>query len=252
MQPGTGGSGQPQHREAAALGNREHRDHLPGTSCQAWHRVWAPAPGHGGAWGGPGGNRSAPGDSSSSGGEHRDTPVPSPVPVPGVDFKMKTIEVDGIKVRIQIWDTAGQERYQTITKQYYRRAQGIFLVYDISSERSYQHIVKWASDVDEYAPDGVQKILIGNKADEEHKRQVPKEHGLQLAREYGMDFYETSACSNLNIKESFTRLTELVLQAHRKELEELRGPPRAPTLTRLEEEEQQPLQGEDTPKTCWC
>ncbi|XP_027597902.1 ras-related protein Rab-15 isoform X5 [Pipra filicauda] len=165
---------------------------------------------------------------------------------------MKTIEVDGIKVRIQIWDTAGQERYQTITKQYYRRAQGIFLVYDISSERSYQHIVKWASDVDEYAPDGVQKILIGNKADEEHKRQVPKEHGLQLAREYGMDFYETSACSNLNIKESFTRLTELVLQAHRKELEELRGPPRAPTLTRLEEEEQQPLQGEDTPKTCWC
>ncbi|NWI49327.1 RAB15 protein, partial [Calyptomena viridis] len=104
-------------------------------------------------------------------------------------------------------DTAGQERYQTITKQYYRRAQGIFLVYDISSERSYQHIVKWASDVDEvrvhkggpgglptveggphtappppqYAPDGVQKILIGNKADEEHKRQVPKEQGQQVS-----------------------------------------------------------------------
>uniref|UniRef100_A0A8D2PP75 small monomeric GTPase n=1 Tax=Zosterops lateralis melanops TaxID=1220523 RepID=A0A8D2PP75_ZOSLA len=130
--------------------------------------------------------------------------------------------------------------------------QGIFLVYDISSERSYQHIVKWASDVDEYAPDGVQKILIGNKADEEHKRQVPKEQGLQLAKEYGMDFYETSACSNLNIKESFTRLTELVLQAHRKELDELRGLPRAPTLARLEEDEQQPLGSEDTPKTCWC
>ncbi|XP_074774495.1 ras-related protein Rab-15 isoform X2 [Athene noctua] len=104
---------------------------------------------------------------------------PAHISTIGVDFKMKTIEVDGIKVRIQIWDTAGQERYQTITKQYYRRAQGIFLVYDISSERSYQHIVKWASDVDEYAPDGVQKILIGNKADEEHKRQVPKEQGLQ-------------------------------------------------------------------------
>ncbi|XP_041891511.1 ras-related protein Rab-15 isoform X2 [Corvus hawaiiensis] len=165
-----------------------------GASCQARHRLWGPAPGH------------------------------------GVDFKMKTIEVDGIKVRIQIWDTAGQERYQTITKQYYRRAQGIFLVYDISSERSYQHIVKWASDVDEYAPDGVQKILIGNKADEEHKRQVPKEQGLQ----------------------SFTRLTELVLQAHRKELDELRGLPCAPTLARLEEDEQQPLGSEDTPKTCWC
>ncbi|ELK27079.1 Ras-related protein Rab-15 [Myotis davidii] len=83
----------------------------------------------------------------------------------GVDFKMKTIEVDGIKLRIQIWDTAGQERYQTITKQYYRRAQGIFLVYDISSERSYQHTMKWVNDVDEYVPEGVQKILIGNKAD---------------------------------------------------------------------------------------
>lgn len=74
----------------------------------------------------------------------------------------------------------------------------------------------------------------------------------QLAREYGMDFYETSACSNLNIKESFTRLTELVLQAHRKELDELRGLPRTPTLARLEEDEQQPLGSEDTPKTCWC
>lgn len=178
--------------------------------------------------------------------------VKPPSSHPGVDFKMKTIEVDGIKVRIQIWDTAGQERYQTITKQYYRRAQGIFLVYDISSERSYQHIVKWASDVDEYAPDGVQKILIGNKADEEHKRQVAKEQGLQLAREYGMDFYETSACSNLNIKESFTRLTELVLQAHRKELEGLRTATAPPELAQLEEDEQQTPGGHDNPKNCWC
>ncbi|MGH0132835.1 UNVERIFIED_CONTAM: hypothetical protein FKN15_050743 [Acipenser sinensis] len=119
----------------------------------------------------------------------------------GVDFKMKTVEVDGIKVRIQIWDTAGQERYQTITKQYYRRAQGIFLVYDITSERSFQHIMKWASDVDEYAPEKVQKILIANKADEEQKRQVATEQGIKLAKEYGMDFFETSACTNYNIKE---------------------------------------------------
>ncbi|NXE43096.1 RAB15 protein, partial [Ptilorrhoa leucosticta] len=205
-------------------------------------------------------------------------PTTSPMGGAGVDFKMKTIEVDGGGVRIQIWDTAGQERYGGGTKQYYRRAQGIFLVYDISSERSYQHIVKWASGGGEvgihegrsggsprggvgrslhcsptqYARGGVQKILIGNKADEERGGQVPKEQGLQLAREYGMDFYETSACSNLNIKESFTRLTELVLQAHRKELDELRGPPRAPTLARLEEDEQQPLGSADTPKTCWC
>ncbi|XP_019496872.1 PREDICTED: ras-related protein Rab-15 isoform X2 [Hipposideros armiger] len=150
-------------------------------------------------------------------------------------------------------DTAGQERYQTITKQYYRRAQGIFLVYDISSERSYQHIMKWVSDVDEYAPEGVQKILIGNKADEEQKRQVGTEQGQQLAKEYGMDFYETSACTNLNIKESFTRLTELVLQAHRKELDGLRT--RASNelaLAELEEDESKPEGPANSSKTCWC
>nr|KAF6388535.1 RAB15, member RAS oncogene family [Myotis myotis] len=172
---------------------------------------------------------------------------------PGVDFKMKTIEVDGIKVRIQIWDTAGQERYQTITKQYYRRAQGIFLVYDISSERSYQHIMKWVSDVDEYAPEGVQKILIGNKADEEQKRQVGREQGQQLAKEYGMDFYETSACTNLNIKESFTRLTELVLQAHRKELDGVRTrASKELALAELEEDESRPEGPVNSSKTCWC
>ncbi|XP_041430593.1 ras-related protein Rab-15 isoform X3 [Xenopus laevis] len=166
---------------------------------------------------------------------------------------MKTIEVDGIKVRIQIWDTAGQERYQTITKQYYRRAQGIFLVYDITSERSYQHIMKWASDVDEYAPDGVQKILIGNKADEEQKRQVGKNQGLKLAEEYGMDFFETSACTNYNIKESFTRLTELVLMAHKRELEGLRmSSADELNLAELENDGSKSNGMENSSKSCWC
>ncbi|KAI1895476.1 hypothetical protein AGOR_G00106660 [Albula goreensis] len=171
----------------------------------------------------------------------------------GVDFKMKTLEIDGIKVRIQIWDTAGQERYQTITKQYYRRAQGIFLVYDITSERSFQHIMKWASDVDEYAPNKVQKILIGNKSDEEQKRQVPKMQGDKLAKTYGMDFFETSACTNYNIKESFTRLTELVLQANRKDLDGLRVSINEDLgIADLEDEEGQSNSTANTPKSCWC
>ncbi|KAK6479214.1 ras-related protein Rab-15 [Huso huso] len=171
----------------------------------------------------------------------------------GVDFKMKTVEVDGIKVRIQIWDTAGQERYQTITKQYYRRAQGIFLVYDITSERSFQHIMKWASDVDEYAPEKVQKILIANKADEEQKRQVATEQGIKLAKEYGMDFFETSACTNYNIKESFTRLTELVLQAHKKELDVLRVSINDElSIADLEGEEGKGDGSGNSQKACWC
>ncbi|XP_066550513.1 ras-related protein Rab-15 [Amia ocellicauda] len=171
----------------------------------------------------------------------------------GVDFKMKTLEVDGIKVRIQIWDTAGQERYQTITKQYYRRAQGIFLVYDITSERSFQHIMKWVSDVDEYAPEKVQKILIGNKSDEEEKRQVATEQGDKLAKTYGMDFFETSACTNYNIKESFTRLTELVLQAHKKELDCLRVSINDElSIADLEDDDGKRDGIGNSQKDCWC
>ncbi|XP_077395998.1 ras-related protein Rab-15-like [Festucalex cinctus] len=141
----------------------------------------------------------------------------------GVDFKMKTLEIDGIKVRVQIWDTAGQERYQTITKQYYRRAQGIIFVYDITSEASFQHIVKWATDVDEYAPEKVQRILVGNKSDEESRRRVTMEDGSKLAERYGMDFFETSASTSHNIDKSFNRVTELVLQAHKRDVDNLLG-----------------------------
>uniref|UniRef100_A0A671M6J5 small monomeric GTPase n=1 Tax=Sinocyclocheilus anshuiensis TaxID=1608454 RepID=A0A671M6J5_9TELE len=95
---------------------------------------------------------------------------PSHISTIGVDFKMKTLEIDGIKVRIQIWDTAGQERYQTITKQYYRRAQGIFLVYDITSERSFQHIMKWASDVDEV------RMWKDKRKLDENTESVPKQY----------------------------------------------------------------------------
>ncbi|KAL0963085.1 hypothetical protein UPYG_G00349470 [Umbra pygmaea] len=178
---------------------------------------------------------------------------PSHISTIGVDFKMKTLLIDGIKVRIQIWDTAGQERYQTITKQYYRRAQGIFLVYDITSERSFQHIMKWASDVDEYAPDNIQKILVGNKSDEEEKRQVATEQGNKLAMAYGMDFFETSAFTNHNITESFTRLAEQVLVANKKDLDLLRmSVTDELNLAALEEEEGITDGTDATEKSCWC
>ncbi|XP_036832138.1 ras-related protein Rab-15-like [Oncorhynchus nerka] len=178
---------------------------------------------------------------------------PSHISTIGVDFKMKTLEIDGIKVRIQIWDTAGQERYQTITKQYYRRAQGIFLVYDITSERSFQHIMKWASDVDEYAPDNIQRILIGNKSDEEEKRQVATGQGNKLAKDYGMDFFETSASTNYNITESFTRLAEQVLAANKKDLDLLRASVTDElNLAALEEEEGITDGAAASQKGCWC
>ncbi|XP_049451859.1 ras-related protein Rab-15-like [Epinephelus fuscoguttatus] len=148
---------------------------------------------------------------------------PTHISTIGVDFKMKTLELDGIRVRVQIWDTAGQERYQTITKQYYRRAQGIIFAYDITSESSFQHLVKWVGDVDEYAPGKVQRILVGNKSDEELRRQVTREQGSKLAESYGMEFFETSASTGSNVTEAFTRVTELVLQAHKRDVDNLLG-----------------------------
>lgn len=178
---------------------------------------------------------------------------PSHISTIGVDFKMKTVEIDGVKVRVQIWDTAGQERYQTITKQYYRRAQGIIFVYDITSEASFQHIAKWASDVDENALDKVQTILVGNKSDEEHRRTVTKDQGNKLAETYGMEFFETSASTSSNISESFLRVTELVLQAHKRDMDNLFGS-LDDYLDKAAQEEENRSQDNDgnTRRTCTC
>ncbi|XP_034713699.1 ras-related protein Rab-15-like isoform X2 [Etheostoma cragini] len=176
---------------------------------------------------------------------------PSHISTIGVDFKMKTLDLDGIRVRVQIWDTAGQERYHTITKQYYRRAQGIIFVYDITSELSFQHLVKWASDVDEYAQDKVQRILVGNKCDEEFRRQVTKDQGNKLAETYGMEFFETSAFNSMNICESFTRMTELVLQAHKRDIDNLLGSLDDYLEKAILEEDSEGLDN-NTQKTCIC
>ncbi|KAJ4939028.1 hypothetical protein JOQ06_028491 [Pogonophryne albipinna] len=178
---------------------------------------------------------------------------PSHISTIGVDFKMKTLELDGMRVRVQIWDTAGQERYQTITKQYYRRAQGIIFVYDITSESSFQHLMKWAGDVDEFAPDKVQRVLIGNKSDDELSRQVTKDQGSKLAETYGMEFFETSASTSSNISEAFTRLTELVLQAHQRDVDNLLGA-LDDYLDKNALEEENESEGTDvnTHKTCAC
>lgn len=67
----------------------------------------------------------------------------------GIDFKIKTVELRGKKIKLQIWDTAGQERFHTITTSYYRGAMGIMLVYDITNEKTFDDIVKWLRNIDE-------------------------------------------------------------------------------------------------------
>ncbi|XP_037742014.1 ras-related protein Rab-8A isoform X2 [Chelonia mydas] len=95
----------------------------------------------------------------------------------GIDFKIRTIELDGKRIKLQIWDTAGQERFRTITTAYYRGAMGIMLVYDITNEKSFENIRNWVRNIEEHASPDVEKMILGNKCDVNDKRQVSREQG---------------------------------------------------------------------------
>jgi len=132
--------------------------------------------------------------------------TPSFITTIGIDFKIRTIELDGKKIKLQIWDTAGQERFRTITTAYYRGAMGILMVYDVTDEKSFQNIKIWHSAVEQHASEGVNKILIGNKCDWDEKRSVSLEDGRRLADELGVRFLETSAKANEGVEEAFFTL----------------------------------------------
>merc|ERR1740130_882215 len=83
----------------------------------------------------------------------------------GVDFKIRTIELDGKTIKLQIWDTAGQERFRTISSTYYRGAHGIIVVYDITNMVSFDNVKRWLTEIDKYARENVNKLLVGNKMD---------------------------------------------------------------------------------------
>ncbi|KAJ2053920.1 Ras- protein Rab-1A, partial [Coemansia sp. S155-1] len=101
-----------------------------------------------------------------------DTYTESYISTIGVDFKIRTIELEGKTVKLQIWDTAGQERFRTITSSYYRGAHGIIVVYDITDNTTFGDVKQWLQEIDRYASEGVNKLLVGNKRDLEDARQV--------------------------------------------------------------------------------
>jgi Ras-related protein Rab-8A len=120
----------------------------------------------------------------------------------GIDFKLKTMEIDGKTIKLQIWDTAGQERFRTITQTYYKGAMGIILAYDCTDENSFNNIRNWVQQIKMHASDNVSKVLIGNKCDRPDKK-ITTEQGEALAQELGIKFFETSAKTNINVNETF-------------------------------------------------
>lgn len=129
----------------------------------------------------------------------------------GVDFKVKTIEINGKSVLVQVWDTAGQERFNTITKNFYHRADAVMLVYDITDAKSFKNISQWMHNIDENAKDTIVKTLIGNKCDLKDKRVISRDLGEEMAKEYGISFHETSAKTNINIEVAFGDLIQKIL-----------------------------------------
>jgi len=125
------------------------------------------------------------------------------LPTIGVDFKIRTFDLNQRTVKLQIWDTAGQERFKTITSSYYKGAHGIILVYDITDKQSFRDIDNWLTEVEKHAHENVNKLLVGNKCDLEQNRQVSYEEGKAYADQLGIKFLETSAKNSVNVESAF-------------------------------------------------
>eukprot|EP00062_Callorhinchus_milii_P020479 gi/632976175/ref/XP_007904649.1/ PREDICTED: ras-related protein Rab-26 [Callorhinchus milii] len=148
----------------------------------------------------------------------------------GIDFRNKVLNVDGVKVKLQIWDTAGQERFRSVTHAYYRDAHALLLLYDVTNKTSFdniqpgevtsqtcighgppsqlQYIKAWLTEIHEYATQDVVIMMLGNKADATQERAVKKESGEKLAKEYGVPFMETSAKTGLNVELAFIAIAK--------------------------------------------
>ena len=113
------------------------------------------------------------------------------------------MELEGKTVKLQIWDTAGQERFRTITSSYYRGAHGIIVVYDVTDQESFNNVKQWLNEIDRYANENVNKLLVGNKSDLTAKKVVDYQTAKAFADEIGIPFLETSAKNATNVEQAF-------------------------------------------------
>lgn len=137
-----------------------------------------------------------------------DTYTDSYISTIGVDFKIRTIELEGKVVKLQIWDTAGQERFRTITSSYYRGAHGIIVIYDVTDKDTFTNVKQWLQEIDNFACEGVNKLLVGNKCDLTNKKVVDANVAQEFADSLGIPFLETSAKNATNVEQAFLRMAK--------------------------------------------
>uniref|UniRef100_A0A1B6DX90 Ras-related protein Rab-35 n=1 Tax=Clastoptera arizonana TaxID=38151 RepID=A0A1B6DX90_9HEMI len=136
----------------------------------------------------------------------------------GVDFKIRTIDVEGERVKLQIWDTAGQERFRTITSTYYRGTHGVIVVYDVTSGESFANVRRWLSEINQNCEE-VDMILVGNKNDCPESKVVLTEDSQRFAEQKQIQLFETSAKENINVEEMFMAITKQVLKTKKERKE---------------------------------
>ncbi|ETE60579.1 Ras-related protein Rab-1A, partial [Ophiophagus hannah] len=132
-----------------------------------------------------------------------DTYTDSYISTIGVDFKIRTIELEGRTIKLQIWDTAGQERFRTITSSYYRGAHGIIIVYDVTDQDSFNNMHLWLEEITRYASENVNKLIVGNKSDLSSKKAVDYTTAKEYADSLAVPFLETSAKNATNVEQAF-------------------------------------------------
>ena len=127
----------------------------------------------------------------------------------GVDYMDKIIDYNKFKIKLQIWDTSGEEKFRTITKNFYRNADGLLVVFDLTKKESYDHIKSWINEAKENN-DKLKTILIGNKLDLKDERIVAIDVAKQFAEKNNLKYIETSAKDGTNINESFQAIIDLL------------------------------------------
>jgi len=128
----------------------------------------------------------------------------------GVEFATRSIQTEAKTIKAQIWDTAGQERYRAITSAYYRGAVGALLVYDIAKYQTFKNCERWLAELRENADRNIVIMLVGNKSDLRHLREVPTEEAKEFAEKNKLSFIETSALDSTNVELAFQNiLTEI-------------------------------------------
>jgi Ras-related protein Rab-1A len=135
------------------------------------------------------------------------------VPTIGVDFKIKTIEVEKKNVKLQIWDTAGEERFRTIISSYYKGAHGILLMFDVTDYDSFESLENWLIEIEKNANKSVIKLLIGNKIDLEENRKVSYNQAKDFADSNGIQYIETSVKLNTNVNQAFWEIGKELMNA---------------------------------------